>query len=147
MMAQTGGRSRLLLAILWVFVAPCSRAGDKACPQEDAQLAEAQAATAVSWQQLHEQFARYSQCDDGAIAEGFSDVVTRLLADQWSEVSSLVPILRASPDFRKFILRHIDETAPAKRLEQISEHAERTCPRHMGSMCRQISVAVRKSKG
>ncbi len=52
------------------------------CDPERAREAEEVAATAQSWRQLHEMLSRFAACDDGAIAEGFSESVTVLLAEK-----------------------------------------------------------------
>jgi hypothetical protein len=51
-------------------------------------------------------------CDDGSIAEGFSESVTRLLADDWEALPALQSLTTMDASFQTFVLRHIDETAP-----------------------------------
>lgn len=117
-------------------------ADKKFCTKEEAQSAEAVAATADSWEQLKERIDRYSHCDDGAIAEGFSESVSRLLADQWRDIRQLDEIVRTQSAFRMFVLRHIDETVPKERLERIGENARERCPHGLEGLCRKIESRV-----
>lgn len=117
-------------------------ADKKFCTKEESQSAEAVAATADSWAQLKEQVDRYSHCDDGAIAEGFSESVSRLLADQWRDIRQLGEIVMTQSEFRMFVLRHIDETVPNERLERIGENARERCPQGLEDLCREIESRV-----
>lgn len=125
---------------------PSSALADaRACTKEEEQTAEAVAATARSWRQLHQQFERYSHCDDGAIAEGFSESVTLLLAEHWRDIRQLEATLKLDPSFREFVIRHIDETVPGDRLKRIVENANKRCQRSLKNLCRDIEVAAKKS--
>lgn len=115
------------------------------CTPKEAEAAEAVAATAKSWRQLHQFYKRYSHCDDGAIAEGFSDSVTSLLADHWQEINQLEVVLRGDSSFRKFVLQHIDQTVPLDRLYRIAENAHKRCNQAHKILCRDIEAAAIKS--
>ena len=129
----------LLFAICWTLAA---QADPPLCNREDAQAAEAIVAVAKSWRQLHQQFERYAYCDDGAIAEGFSESITLLLAERWGTVWQLEPMVASDPAFRKFIIRHIDETVPAERLKRIAKNAGKRCPRKFKNFCHDIQEAA-----
>jgi molybdopterin-guanine dinucleotide biosynthesis protein len=112
------------------------------CSAEQAQQAEAVAATPSSWSHLHELFARFSACDDGAIAEGFTESVTVLLAEKWDRVQDLVSIAKGDSAFEDFAVRHIDESAPEERLARIAALATKQCPANAGALCSRIRAAV-----
>lgn len=131
-----------LVAILLPSIA---LADSRICTKEEAQAAEAVAATARSLGQLHRQFKRYSHCDDGAIAEGFSEAVTLLLAEQWQNVRRSYKVWRHDPTFRAFVIRHIDETVPTERLNRIAEHAQKRCASEMKGLCLEIQIAAKKA--
>lgn len=99
-------------AICWI---PNALAETRICTKEGAQEAEGVVAVAKSWRQSHQQFERYAHCNDGAIAEGFSESVSLLLAEHWVNIGQLGAILKSDPAFRKFVIQHIDETIPAER--------------------------------
>ncbi|WP_175839817.1 hypothetical protein [Burkholderia contaminans] len=132
--------------VLWLTVICSSTAiaDARLCTVEEAHRAEAAAAVATSWKQLHRQFEQYAHCDDGAIAEGFSESITLLLADHWKTLRQIEPLIMAEPPFRKFIVRHIDETVPAKRLQRIARNASQQCPRNLKSFCQDIQAAATK---
>lgn len=137
------------LAIIWlglvaIYWTPMALANTQDCTREEAHAAEAIAATAQSWGQLHQQFERYAHCDDGAVAEGFSESVTNLLADRWGGVQQLEAVLGSDPGFRKFVIRHIDETVPVERLKRIARNAGKQCPKNLKSLCRDIRAAALK---
>lgn len=141
--------STCIAAVCWM---PNTSADAPICTQAEAQEAESVAAIARSWRQSHQQFKRYAHCDDGAIAEGFSESVSILLAEHWEDIGQLGAILKSDPTFRKFVIRHIDETIPVDRLERIVKNADKSCPRNLKKLCSDIGAAVSlplldKSKG
>lgn len=108
------------------------------CTQQQAMEAESVAGTAKSWTQLHNYFAKYAHCDDGAVGEGFSESVSLLLSNQWGNFTRLSGLLKSDPEFRDFILRHVDETVPVERLRNIAKNAVTRCPRSIKSICLEI---------
>lgn len=132
---------------LWLVAIFCSSTalGDtRVCTADEAQKAETASGVAKSWKQLHRQFRQYAHCDDGAIAEGFSDSITLLLAVHWETMRQIEPMIASDPAFRKFIIRHIDETVPAERLQRIAINASKQCPRNLKSICQDIQAAAMK---
>lgn len=129
---------RILLAWILSFSVSCSLAETRLCSPQEEEQAEYVAATATSWQELHQQFLRYGHCDDGAIAEGFSEAVTVLLAERWHTLKELYAMRRADPKFQDFVLRHINETVPAERLNLIARNAQERCPPGLTELCRDI---------
>lgn len=129
----------LMVSTCWT---PIALADQRICTKDESQSAEAIAATAVSWRQLHQKFEQYSHCDDGAIAEGFSESVSLLLADRWADIRQLDVIARSQSAFQEFVVRHIDETVPKDRLERIGINAREQCPQGIEDLCRQIKSRV-----
>lgn len=143
----SGGWSVRAMALCLVTV-PLSfnaLADGRICTKQEARAAEAVAATARTLEQLHRQFERYSHCDDGAIAEGFSEAVTWLLAERWQDVLRSYKVLKHDSAFRVFVIRHIDETVPTERLNQITENASNRCSGSMKDFCRDIEMAAKKA--
>jgi hypothetical protein len=120
-------------------------ADGRICTNQEARAAEAVAATARSLEELHRQFESYSHCDDGAIAEGFSEAVTLLLAERWQKVQRSYKVLRHDSAFRAFVIRHIDETVPTERLNRIAENAQKRCSSEMKGLCLEIQMAAKKA--
>jgi hypothetical protein len=90
------------------------------------------------WDALHASFIRFAHCDDGAIAEGYSDTVGRLLAQDWQHIAAFVKIVASDKKFEAFVLRHIDETIPTDTLRMIANNAEKSCPVDATSLCKKI---------
>jgi hypothetical protein len=133
--------------MMWACVAaicsiPNALAETRLCTKEEAQEAEGVVAIAKSWRQSHQQFERYGHCDDGAIAEGFSESVSILLAEHWEDIGQLGAILKFDSAFRRFVIQHIDETIPAERLKRIAKNAGKLCPQNLEMFCLDIEVAA-----
>jgi len=108
------------------------------CTQADAKAAEEKSSTIANWSQLHIAFNRFKSCDDGAIGEGYSDSVVRLLTEQWDGISELQKAFSTSQSFEIFILRHIDELMTPSQLTKIESNATNRCPSDAKEFCRKI---------
>ena len=67
----------------------------------------------------------------------------RLLSDHWDDLSILERIAREHPDFRSFVLQHIDSTAGTKDLERARDQSSRRCPPGLHLLCKDISAAAK----
>jgi len=104
--------------------------------------AEAIAARLTDWKRVFGAFERFSHCDDGAIAEGFTDSVVRLLATQWPTLPQVAALENQNPSFRAFVLRHIDASADSADLEKVAGLARSQCPSGHGALCSAIARAA-----
>lgn len=109
------------------------------CLASDANRAEVQVPVARDWQALYAAYRRFPGCDDGAIAEGYSDVVARLLAGQWETMPRFVRLARKDPAFGDFVLRHLDETMSSEHAEAIKYNVSHQCPVGSLPLCQRIS--------
>jgi len=114
----------------------------ESCSKKDAQKAEELADTAKSWDDLYRLYKRYHQCDDGAIAEGFSESVSILLSHSWEQIDKLNKIVVKDNKFKLFVLKHIDETVPQERLQEIAYLATNKCSSATKSLCEKIRKRV-----
>jgi hypothetical protein len=80
---------------------------------------------AGGWRSLSRHQRTFVSCDDGALAEGYSDAVVSLLADRWGEFSTFVALSERNPAFRRWAIRHIDGTASTDDLEKVVRNAAR----------------------
>jgi len=87
------------------------------------------------WNALHRSFIRFSNCDDGAIAEGYSEAVGRLLALDWGRIGILAKLVASDDKFESFVLRHIDERLPKEMLDTIANNATKSCPATETVLC------------
>jgi len=121
----------LLLAAL--FGADVSRAE---CPESDICCHAGQAAIEASdWETLHRIVQEAPQCDDGWIAETYSERVSILLTENWSLLSQLHQISASHPEFLTFVLRHMDESVPEERWARVRELATNSCPIEQRDLC------------
>ena len=117
--------------------------GSSQCPRDKAMKAEIAAADVRSWRELFNTYLDYSVCDNGAIAEGFSDSVGRLLSADTVRWSELAGFVRRDDRFLGFIVRHIDETIPATMADSIEQNAREKCPESARNICQTVVKAYK----
>jgi hypothetical protein len=93
------------------------------------------------WQSLYKAFQAYAACDDGALAEGFSDRVEYLMTQRWRDVGKFAP-LKTDKGFTKFVSRHVDELTTFDGMRQIVTNARKHCPSGYRAFCRSVLAAV-----
>jgi hypothetical protein len=104
-----------LVIVFALVAAPVARWADGSCSRDEAIKAEKSVGTLKSWPDVFASFQRFRHCDDAAIAEGYSESITKILDSHWSTIGSLHALSRHG-GFLDFVLRHIDDTVPADRL-------------------------------
>ena len=129
--------SAALALVVWYLTVLLSVHGECDDPQTVGR-ADAEADTLKTWQTIYDSFLRYRQCDDGAIAEGYSFSVVTTLADRWEQLPSLDDLIAHDGSFRDFVFSHIDATMPTEELATIARHAERKCPSELAKLCAEI---------
>jgi hypothetical protein len=97
-----------IIAIGLLFGTTASAQEHRVCTDEDAILADKSVDSLNDWRHVYESFKRFRQCDDGAIAEGYSDKIASLLVNRWDSVGQLFHLWRAHPQFGRFVLAHVD---------------------------------------
>jgi hypothetical protein len=98
---------------------------------------------AKTWSDLHRWRQEFPECDDGYLAEGVSDFVTRSLARRWYALPSLRAELHGDEEFERFVLRHIDASTDAADLKAVVNKATRRCRDQERSLCSAIAIAAR----
>jgi hypothetical protein len=105
------------------------------CTDAEGQRALNQADTLRSWDALYKSYRLYRACDDGAIAEGYSESVARILVDHWSTLPRLAYLARNNVKFRQFVLGHVDATLDMGDVQKIRTKAKTQCPRGLRDVC------------
>jgi len=131
-------RRMALIALLFFGSVSASAAQNEACPREQAVKAESEASTLETWQAVFISYKKYKQCDDGAIAEGYSSSVATLLADHWEDVGQLIKLSHENPGFGRFVLRHVDETMNLDQAAIIQKNIAQKCPEGAKELCADI---------
>ncbi len=146
MIANSYNAVRWTVLIAGVALATTVAASEPRCTPDLAKAAEEATDIAHrSWKDLHDQYVRYvkgAACDDGGIAEGWSDAVGHLLAHHWRELPKLDRLAKSDPGFLAFILKHIDLTLPGDDLEDMRNKAMTECPKGCETLCERVRFAV-----
>ncbi|SRR6266403_4901305 len=108
------------------------------CSDSGAQRAETEAETLRRWDDLYKSYTLYRQCDDGAIGEGYSESVARILVDHWKTLPRLAHLASKDADFRRFVLKHVDETLNLEDVKRIRANAENRCPIGLRDLCHDL---------
>ncbi|HBI09623.1 MAG TPA: hypothetical protein DDY57_05605 [Franconibacter pulveris] len=99
----------------------------------------------TTWQAVSDYFTHYRQCDDGAIAEGSSEAVIRLLADNWEALPELESVIAKNPLLKNWMLSHINTTLDTDDLFNVEELAISQCPSSGKSLCNEIAASAHKA--
>lgn len=94
------------------------------------------------WDSLYRHQQVFGPCDDGGLAEGYSDAVVRLLAWRWGQIKNLAAISNSDPGFRRWVIQHIDATTSAQDLQKIMRNSDKCVGDRYDSLCRLIRTAV-----
>jgi hypothetical protein len=131
-----------ILIVAFAFMGSNVLAQDSAkrqCTRQEAIQAEKTVDSLKQWGQVYHSYRKYSQCDDGAIAEGYSDAIGKLLANDWSHFNGLLALTKTDKPFQEFVLRHIDETLSHDVLQKILNNARSKCPKGGEALCVLVS--------
>ena len=94
-----------------------------------------------NWGDLYSSF-KHAPCDDGAVAQAFSQNVVHSLTTHWAELPALQQLASADSTFMVFVLKHVDSTAEKKALEAVAHNASDRCPKALPSLCAAIAEAA-----
>jgi hypothetical protein len=97
-----------------------------------------EADTLRSWDALYKSYKTFGRCDDGAVAEGFSESVARILADHWNTLPRFVQIADKDAAFRAFVIKHLDPTLNMDDVEKIRQDALTHCPIGLQTTCNHL---------
>lgn len=114
----------------------------KICTRDEAIRAEQESNRLSDWDSVYLSFQCFSHCDDGAISEGYSDSIGRLLSANWKDFPRLIKLTTEDRAFERFVIKHIDETVPKKVLDVIISNVNNKCPADGKRLCRLIKDAA-----
>jgi hypothetical protein len=115
----------------------------RTCTGAEARRAEAEAVTLRAWDGLYRSYKLYRQCDDGAIAEGYSESVARILVDHWDTLPQLARLAKEDAEFRRFVMGHVDATLNTDDIAKIRTHAKTKCPAGLRAICTDLATLTR----
>lgn len=135
----------VLLCFIIATFQPAWSESKKICSEQDAMQAETEIDSLRNWEYIYKSYKRFAQCDDGSIAEGYSDVVARLLSDHWNTVGDLVRLGVHDRGFEQFVLRHVDELMSPTQAENIRRNALSHCVPNGNNLCRAIISRIKEA--
>jgi hypothetical protein len=144
MMSNQSLRVGVVLGL--VLAAAWAHAKAVQCTELDGYAAEKVASYIDSWKDMHFAFQEFRQCDDGGVAEGFSEADARLMSDHWSNLSDGLAFLRTDPSFKRFVISHLDETDNNADLVKIDRLARTACPAAAKSFCAELHSHLKSSE-
>lgn len=133
---------KIFLMLSLFFVNRCDAAAvNQNCTRDEAIAAESEIDRLNDWDSLYMSFKRFAHCDDGAIAEGYSDIVGQLLGD-WKNFNRVVELTASDLNFKRFVIKHLDETIPYDTGEKIFENVRNRCPSDAKKLCKLIECQL-----
>ncbi len=115
------------------------------CSQKDGMAAEMEASTLSSWDAVYKSFKQFKRCDDGGVAEGYSESIVHLLASKWGDLTEAATLAKRDPEFRVFLLRHIDATTDTKELQKIEKFSKSSCDQQLSEFCNAIQASAKNA--
>lgn len=115
------------------------------CSRAQAEKADRESSKLETWQALHQSFLRYSGCDDGSIAEGYSQSVSKLLVNDWSSFTHAVSLFDKDKSFFNFVVKHVNATLTENDLKAIRTNCTRSCPTGSSRYCARINRAAERA--
>jgi len=88
-----------------------------------------------TWDALYNSYKTFGRCDDGALGEGYSESVARILADHWNTLPRFVQLAAQNVAFRAFVIRHLDATLNMDDVVKIKHDAQTHCPSGLRKTC------------
>ncbi len=129
---------KLLLVLALLTMSVITRAE---CSKDEAMQAEATAAQLKSWNEVYGSYKKYSHCDDGAIAEGYSESMSQMFANHWDQFGDFEKLIKTDKKFENFVIKHIDQTIAKENAVKIAENARKHCAKKSKQLCKKIESA------
>ena len=135
---------RVLIATAAMVLIVGPRVHAVECTLDDQQWIDDELPRLKSWSSIYESYRAYTpQCDDGFLAEGYTEAVVKMLSARWVTVHELARLARRDPAFRRFVLKHVDASADPDDLRKVLTKATRHCPRKLGGLCASLATAAK----
>ena len=112
------------------------------CTKDEEIAAEQVADNLQTWKQLFQAFKLYSQCDDGAVAEGFDDTVDKLLAKNNANYDEFNNLTKHNPTFKTFVFRHLVATGAGDDIVTAGFNAKECYSKTSKPICKDIALAL-----
>jgi hypothetical protein len=133
------GQLATLLALLIGLTSYAAASTQKVCSAADLRQARSEVDQPGDWKTVYRSFKRFSQCDEGEVAEAYSYAIGRLLAHDWDNLDQLLRLADSDREFAKFVVMHIDENISEDEAQKIVSNSRRRCPPGAKWLCKSIA--------
>ncbi len=82
------------------------------------------------------------QYDDGEYAESMISLVAGLLETPWKDASPYLIGAKATPEFREFLLGHINDLTPGADLKKMKQNISKNCSVAKYKFCKQLLAKI-----
>jgi|SRR6476660_42048 len=119
-------------------IAKAETVAHKPCTDVAARLAQKEADKLKDWNSVYRSYQNFAQCDQGSVAEQYSDSVSHLLAHDWKHLDELLRLAASDKEFQQFVSRHVDESMTEDEADRIIRNARTNCPAAARWLCKAI---------
>ncbi len=140
MVRSTAAVAAISICLAATLLVRTAQAQKHTCTSAEGQRVMDEADRLRTWKALYKSYQLYRHCDDGAIAEGYSESVARILVDHWKTLPELDLLTKADASFRHFVLRHLDATLNTDDVAVVRRRARRECPSGLDSLCKDLAI-------
>jgi hypothetical protein len=133
------GTASILGIVSTLLLIQVASSQERPCANAEGRRALEESVTLRSWDALFKSYKSYRQCDDGAVAEGYSESVARILADHWNTLPRLANLAEKDAAFQEFVLKHVDVTVNKDDVERIKKNADTKCPTGLRRICHDLA--------
>ena len=133
---------KTVLGVLLVAASMSGFAQQKACTPADAAMAEKMIDRVVNWEQLQKAYQDYRHCDQGAVADVFTDALLRCLVE-WKRVEGLAKPMQADKEYHDFVYRHLRSPAAQADMKSVYSRAKMSCPKGLEAWCTELADAAK----
>jgi hypothetical protein len=134
------------LAAIALLASIPALAADKQCTRADIGNAQRSIDKVVTWAQLRKAYTDFRHCDNGDIADQFTDALLRLVVD-WRGVEEFAAAAQKDPDYMTFLITHLQSPAAKDDRETVYARAKKECPKSLDSFCAQVADATKSGGG
>jgi len=99
-----------------------------------------------NWAAIRETFHRFESCEDQVLSEGYSDAIGSMLGKHWNTFPELSRLAAVDPEFRAFVVAHVNVTVDQEDLMRIIAAADHQCPHGDGPLCADLKTAAQAAK-
>jgi len=139
---MTLSTARWFVVVILSLAAAAASGQAKVCGNDDVIAAEQAAERLQNWSGVYDAYHHWAHCDDGAVAEGFSASVVRMLASHWEQFAAFQGFAEADGGFLVFVLGHIDASTPTRDLQRVIANAKQRCSPDGKPLCAAVEKAA-----